>query len=176
MIVITFETLVQSYRSDEWEEYEADRNRMTPHFPFSVAIEGSLDEGDSLEEWMIETFGLGLIASPMWHWNMETSFPRTHATRVGPEQIEHAFGPGNRPAWSSLWYSKTDYDYGCWEYFFSNEQDMQTFIQKIPDLWVELAPGKWYRTEGNAYKSLYKNSDEETDSLGSERRNDDSSV
>lgn len=56
--------------------------------------------------------------------------------------------------WTDLWYGKTGYDYGFWEFFFKNEQDAESFKKAVNDFYVETAKGKW-KTEGyNKYIEL----------------------
>jgi hypothetical protein len=79
-----------------------------------MAIEGYMFDNDSLDEWMNETFGPGIIGSLFG--NMITG---------------DGFGRDNSASWGSWWYGKVSYDYGYWEYFFRDEQDMKRFFQKL---------------------------------------------
>ena len=62
---------------------------------------------------------------------------------------DEQFGPENSPVWTSLWYGKTDYDYGYREYFFSRQADLQLLIQHIPLVHGIFAHGKKLRSEGS---------------------------
>ena len=42
------------------------------------------------------------------------------------------------------WFTKTDYDYGLAEWYFSNESDYERFRQNIPNIdWGEKYPVKY---------------------------------
>lgn len=49
--------------------------------------------------------------------------------------------------WTDLWYGKTGYDYGFWEFFFKDKQDAESFKKAITGFYAETAAGKW-KTDG----------------------------
>jgi hypothetical protein len=48
----------------------------------------------------------------------------------------------------SIFYSKTGYDYGFWEYFFESESDCERFKNKIPDIYTQYPNGTCSKSDG----------------------------
>jgi hypothetical protein len=49
--------------------------------------------------------------------------------------------------WKELWYAKTGYDYGFWEFFFKDNDDCLAFEKEMPNFFATVDGKKW-RTEG----------------------------
>lgn len=49
-----------------------------------------------------------------------------------------------------IFYGKLDYDYGFFEFFFSNEADAKRFSDKVPDIYTRYPNGSVSKTKGSS--------------------------
>lgn len=62
--------------------------------------------------------------------------------------LDRQFGPENGSVWKSVFYGKTGYDYGYWEFFFSSTIDLELLIKTIPTIYGQANGQGRFRSEG----------------------------
>jgi hypothetical protein len=56
-------------------------------------------------------------------------------------------GPKSGTTWRDIWFGKTGYDYGFWEFFFKEKDFYSKFLKEVPKFYGIGPKGKW-KTEG----------------------------
>lgn len=75
--------------------------------------------------------------------------------------LDRQFGPEVDSVWNSIFYGKTGYDYGYWEFFFSSTLDSELLIKTIPTIYGQAKGQSRFRTEG--YDTLIDLPEESSD-------------
>lgn len=130
------EVIYECVGEPEWKDnFEPKRQIILRKFPFSILVEGSLDELGTAVNWCLDTIS-----------------ERNDVLRES-EKYDFYYSrllKRNSPngLWAELWYEKLGYDYGVSEFFFQNEKDLNSFILKVPDFYGIGEDGNKWRTDG----------------------------
>lgn len=128
----------EEYLSAEYEDADATlaayhssevqhRNEWLSRFPFAVMLKLSFAEMDYANRWCWQRFG-----SPRGECCDESSEYRTCVI-----ESRHC----HDGAWACLWHTKTEYNYGYCEWFFSNDTQHAQFLKFVPSInWGEHFP------------------------------------
>lgn len=128
---------------NDWEEeYNKERVNILKNFPASIVIEGSLLEIKVAINWCLGRIG-----------NRNTNFRNYDEGTIGGYgyssiKSEREKGRVFNGLWTSLWYLKTDYDYGFFEFFFKDKNSLAAFTLELPNLYAEGPKGRW-KTDGS---------------------------
>ncbi|MDB5345327.1 MAG: hypothetical protein JWP89_3704 [Schlesneria sp.] len=139
---MTYQTVVLSsfeeYLTTEYDDAEATladyrgsevqyRNEWLLRFPFAVMLKLSFAEMDYANRWCWQRFG-----SPRGECYDESSEYRT--CMIDSSHCHDG-------AWAYLWHTKTEYNYGYCEWFFSSDPQHAQFLEFVPTInWGENFP------------------------------------